>query len=215
MHVYDPLIETLISHFTGPEYQSELLEAKREFFEDAGIVDEDGAQFETRMSQFLDWYLFTREQSKFHIPPVKLTQAQKLVSLSDLESDYLDQLVKAKHSIFEFIKVRGDDVYVRDLFADKKLVLRHSYVAVGFNPEELFDARIIPLDNSFVFTKGFCFHPTEAKKFILKEVKKIRHLDQAQHEALMLRLMKMRYKLEQYRHIRLEYIYTNEPRLKL
>lgn len=215
MHIYDPIIENLISFFTSPDYHSELLEAKREFFEDAGIVDEDGAQFETRMSQFLDWYIFTREQSKFHIPPIKLVNAQNMISMSDQDKELLQQIGKIRHSIFEFIKVRGDDVYVRDLFADKKIILKHSYVAVGFNPEELFDARVIPQDNNFVFTKGFCFHPTEAKKFILKEIKKIRHLDQAQHEALMLRLMKMRYKLEQYRHIRLEYIYTNEPRLKL
>ena len=36
----------------------------------------------------------------------------------------------------------------------------------------------------------------------------------ADREALMLKLLKMRYKYEQYRHLKLDYVYTNEKKVK-
>ena len=49
----------------------------------------------------------------------------------------------------------------------------------------------------------------------LKEVKKVRHLDVSQQEELMFRLLKMRYRHEQYRHIRVDYIYSNDSKLRV
>ena len=67
---YEKIFENLVQLFTGPQYTQEVLDAKREFFERAGIVDEEAVNFETRMSQFLDWYMFSRELSDVHLPPV-------------------------------------------------------------------------------------------------------------------------------------------------
>ena len=167
------------------------------------------------MAQFLDWYLFSRDLSEYNIPPVQLAVQEELLDLRPAEVNALESLSNARHSLFEFIKVKGTDVYIRDLFTKKKVVLKDSPISVGFNPEEIFDARIIPVEASYVFSKGFCFHPPGAKKFILKEVKKVRHLDESHHEALMFRLLKMRYKLEQYKHIKMEFIYTNDQKLKI
>src|ERR1051325_10162182 len=80
---------------------------------------------------------------------------------------------------------------------------------------EIFEVRVFPYEKTWVFSRGFCFHPAEAKSFILKEVKKVRHLDEIQKEALMFRLLKMRYKFEQYKHIRLDFIYTNDTKLRI
>lgn len=212
---YDTQIEKLLAIFTGPHYARDVQEGKREFFERAGIVDEESSNFETRMSQFLDWFLFSRELIESHLPPVQFylnTEGQKL---SQEERTLFENLTKTKHSLFEFIKVKGTDVIIRDLFTKKKLTLENSYIIAGFNTDEVFEARVIPFEKTWVFAKGFCFHPPEATSFILKEIKKVRHLDQSHHEALMLSLLKMRYKYEQYKHIRLEFIYTNDGKLRI
>ncbi len=212
---FDGILEKLLQYFTGPEYRDEVIQAKKDFFEDAGLVGDESFYFEVRMSQFLDWYLFTRELSKNHLPPVQYAAESNLLKLDEGDSLLLEALTKCHHSLFEFIKTRGNDVYVRDLFAGKKVILQGSHVSSGFNSDEVFETRIIPYNNTWIFAKGFCFHPAEAKSFILKEVKKVKHLDTVQKEALMFRLLKMRYKFEQYKHIRLEYIYTNDSKLRI
>ncbi|MFK8138525.1 MAG: hypothetical protein AB8E15_09215 [Bdellovibrionales bacterium] len=210
----DVVTEKVLKCFTSEKFTEELQHAKREFFEMAGIVDEENHQFEPRMAQFLDWYIFSRELLSHNLSPIRYALESNEFS-DDLQVNELEKLSQTKHSLFEFLKTKGNDVYVRDLFTKKKVILEDSEISIGFNPDEIFDARIIPFEGSFVFARGFCFHPPGAKKFILKEVKKIRHLDNSHHEALMLRLLKMRYKLEQYKHIRMEFIYTNDPKMKI
>jgi hypothetical protein len=213
--IFEPLLERLLQHYAANSYLPEVAEAKSEFFDHAGIVDQDSYQFDVRMAQFLDWYLFSRENSKTHLPPIQMALENPPIALTDDELGQLNQLVRTQHSLFEFDKIRGQDIFVKELFHAKKFVIRNSDVSAGFNHDEIFEARIIPLEDTYVFAKGFCFHPPEATKFILQEVKKVRHLDQSQKGALILRLMKMKYKHEQYRHIRLEYIYTNEAKLRM
>jgi hypothetical protein len=215
MTVYDKIFEKLVQHYTGPEFQREVLEAKREFFERAGIIDEESVNFETRMSQFLDWYMFSRELSDVHMPPVNFHLGKNIGGMTAEEKVLYENLTKTMHSLFEFIKLRDSDVVIYDLFAKKKIKLEDSTITAGFNPDEIFEARLIPFEKTWVFTRGFCFHPLEASKFIHKEIKQVRHLDQTHKEALMLKLMKMRYKFEQYKHIRLDFIYSNDGKLRI
>jgi len=215
MTVYERIFENLVQLFTGPQYTQEVLDAKREFFERAGIVDEESVNFETRMSQFLDWYMFSRELSDVHLPPVNYYLEKNREKLSPEERELYENLTKTNHSLFEFVKLRDNDVTIRDLFTKKKSLLENSSITAGFNSEEVFEARIIPFEKTWVFTKGFCFHPLEASKFILKEIKQVRHLDKSHKEALMLKLLKMRYKFEQYKHIRLDFIYSNDSKLRI
>jgi hypothetical protein len=215
MSPFDPILEQLIQQFTGAEYQKEVLEAKREFFERAGIVDEEAINFETRMSQFLDWYMFSRELSTVQLVPVKYFLEKYKDDIEPGSLPLYENLTNSIHSLFEFKKLRDADVTIYDLFDKKKYILEDSLITAGFNSEEIFEARIVPYKKTWVFTRGFCFHPLEATRFILKEIKQVRHLDQSHREALMLKLLKMRYKFEQYKHIRLDFIYSNDARLRI
>ncbi len=212
---YDQCMDLLLAHFTGGDYVQEVTEAKREFFEQAGIVDEDSSQFEVRMAQFLDWYIFSRELSREHLTPIQYVLDRPPFTVPpELQADF-EAMANLRHSLFEFLKIKGSDITIRDLFDGKKLVLKESAVTAGFNQDEVFEARVFAGKSTFTFSKGFCFHPPEARGFILKEIKKIKNLDKSQKEALILRLLKMRYKYEQYRHIRLEFIYTNDSKLRI
>jgi hypothetical protein len=111
------------------------------------------------------------------------------------------------------LKIKGNDVYLRDLLADKKIVVKQSPWIFGFDPDEVFQVRLLPAGDSYLFTRGFCFHPESAKKFILAEVKKHRKDHDLDPEALMLRLLKMRYRFEQYKHVKPEMIYSNDSKL--
>lgn len=90
------------------------------------------------------------------------------------------------------------------------MVVKRSPWIYGFDSDGLFEARLIPHENSYIFTRGFCFHPLDAKKYILNEVKRHRKDPDLNQEQMMLKLLKMRYRYEQYRHVKAELIYTNE-----
>lgn len=211
----EKILEQLIQLYTGGDYQQEALNAKREFFERAGIIDEENVSFEMRMSQFLDWYMFSRELSDVHMPPVNHFFHKNIDHIPVETRQIYENLTKTHHSLFEFIKLKDSDVVIRDLFTKKKMTIEDSSMTAGFNEDEVFEARLIPNGKSWTFSRGFCFHPVEACKFIEKEIKQVRHLDQNHKEAIMLKLLKMRYKFEQYKHIKLEYIYSNDGKLRI
>jgi hypothetical protein len=216
---YEELIERLTVHFTSERFSADVLDAKREFFDEAGIMDEENVMFEMRMTQFLEWYLFTRllqrADKKTGLTPVKFAlESESGFKMTPEERPLFENLARIRHSLFEFQKIRGEDIYIKDIFTGDKITIIGSPIQVGFSREELFDARLIPEGDTFLFTRAFAFHPEQASKYILAETKKIKKADPALHEALMLRLLKMRYKFEQYKHLKLEHVYTNERKVR-
>ncbi len=213
MNEYEILIEKILNHFTGEEFKEELALAKKEFFENAGTLDEHSEHYETRMSQFYDWYFFTRDLKGYGQIPLDACLLARALRFTESELEAIKVLKQHRHSIFEFIKIKGQDIYIKDLMANKKLVVKQSPWVFGFDPDELFEVRLIPSGDTYIFTRGFCFHPESAKKYILGEVKRYRKDPDLDPDAMMLKLIKMRYKFEQYKHVKPEMIYSNESKL--
>lgn len=213
MNEYEKLIEKILNHFVSESFKQELAGAKKEFFHNAGSLDENSEHYESRMAQFYDWYFFTRELQGYGQTPLEVCLLIRELRFSEEELQALEVLRKHRHSLFEFIKEKNGDIYIKDLLANKKLIVKQSPYVFGFEPDEIFEARLIPQGDSYVFTRGFCFHPESAKEFILKEVKKHRKDPDLDPDVLMLRLIKMRYKFEQYKHVSPEMIYSNDGKL--
>jgi hypothetical protein len=214
INIYHELIDRLIVHYTGAGFATEVLDAKREFFDEAGVMDEENIFFEMRVTQFLEWYLFSRPMIANLLTPSQSALTEKIFEKSQSEFIQFQNLSKIKHSLFEFQKIRGDDVFIKDLFTGEKIVIQKSPIQIGFSREEIFDARLIPDGDQYQFTRAFAFHPAEATDYILDEVKKVQRADFVLQDILMLRLLKMRYKYEQYRHLKLEHVYTNERKVR-
>ena len=168
---YDVLVEKLMDVYANSSFSEEVVHAKREFFDRAGILDELSGDFEMKMAQFVDWYLFSRPLKSTQYTPLQRALEEGLRSLDEKDRVGLENLHKSIHSLFEFVKVKGEDVYVRDVFTGIKHIIRKSPIVIGFNRDELFEARLIPYGDSFQFSKAFCFHPPPVTKIILKEVK--------------------------------------------
>jgi hypothetical protein len=210
---YFKLIHKILQYFVGDDFKEEVRWAKGEFFDNAGILDENSEQFELRMSQFFDWYFFTRELRGFSQTPLEASHLSRELRFSPEELALIDMLKKNRHSIFEFLKVKNNDVWIKDLLRNEKIVVRNSPWTSGFDSDELFEARLIPMDDTWVFTKGFCFHPVDAKKFILSELKRHRKDPDLNPDEMMLKLLKMRYKYERYRHVKIDMIYSSESKV--
>lgn len=215
MKIYDTILEKLMHHYSSEEFIDEVQAAKLNFFEFAGLMDETSPDFEFKMIQFVEWYLFSRPLLSMGTAPILHVLENKNYDISTEEQKYYDNLSQHRHSLFQLQKISKNDLYIKDLFSDYKLIIRDSDTVMGFNKEELFEARLIPHEDSFVFTRAYCFHPPQATKYILKEIKllkKEKFMDPQKREDLIFKLYKMKNKLDQYKHVTIERIYCNtEP----
>lgn len=207
------LMDKILSHFAGPEFQEEVRLAKSEFFDNAGILDEKSDQFELRMSQFFDWYFFTRELRGFSQTPLLSVHMARPLRFSSEEHTLIEAMKNHRHSLFEFVKAKGKILIFKDLLKNEKISVQDCPWSFDFDSDEIFEARLIPMADNWIFTKGFCFHPREAKKFILSEVKRHRKDLDLDPELMMLKLIKMRYKFERYRHVSIDMIYSLDGKL--
>lgn len=210
---YFSVIDKILAHFAGPLFVEEMKKAKSEFFDNAGILEEKSDQYELRMSQFFDWYFFTRELTGYGETPLDVAQMARELRFSDEEVKILANLKKHRHSIFEIVKNKGTDVIVRDLRFGDKLTVKNSDWSSTLSPDLIFEARVLPSGQDWIFTKGFCFHPADARKFILDEIKRHKKDPDLDPEAMMLKLIKMRYKFERYKHVKIDMIYSHQSKL--
>lgn len=206
---YHRLIDKILQYFAGDQFQDEIRLAKREFFENSSVFDESSSHFELRMAQFFDWYFFTRKLRGYDCTPVEAALIPRELKYTPSEVEMVGILKQHRNSLFEFVKIKDQDLCIKDLLKDKKIWVKESPFISGFNSVELFQVRIIPMGDNFIFMRGFCFHPPESRKYILKEVKRYRKNSDLNTEELLLTLVKMRYKYEQYKHVNIDMIYCD------
>jgi hypothetical protein len=204
-------LDQVLRAYSTEKYYEEVKTAKAEFFDRVGQVAEGSDRFENQMRAFLDWYLFDRPLNKAEICPVKMFVFDQIKSLSVDDQNVFQDLAKSIHSLFELLKVKGNDVYVKDLFNNEKYIVEDSEVHQGFTKGDIFEGRLVKFREKYVFGASFVFHPSQCRSFISKEIKKVRSLDPKQHLKLMHKLAQMRIKSEQYSHIDVKHIYTEAP----
>lgn len=204
---YNALMDKILQLFAGEQFQDEIRLAKRDFFDSSSVFDEGSSHFELRMAQFFDWYFFTRKLRGYECTPLDAALLPRELKYMPDEIDMINIMKRNKHSLFEYIKTKDGNLIITDLIADKKITVKESPFMTGFGDDEIFQVRMIPIGDTYIFTRGFCFHPPEAKKFILKEAKRYRKNPDLNVEELLLRLTKMRYKYEQYKHVTVDKIY--------
>ncbi len=207
--------QKLIGYFTNGIYLAELHTAQKDFFSNTGTLDENKPNYSLRLHQFYDWYFLTRKLSSHSQTPMAVCIDQRDLRLNEDDLKCVQILSSHTHSLFEFIKVKKEIVFLKNLLTEKKIEVASEGQMFSFDSKETFEARYISIADRNYFLKGFCFHPDSAQKYILEELKKIRKNPDLDINDFALRLNKMRYKLEQYRHIKPDMVYTNENKLNL
>ena len=208
-------LQKLIGHYTSAEFHEELAMAKKEFFDNTGTLDENKPHYNLRMHQFYEWYFLTRQLHSYMKTPLDVCFLHRELRLTAEDEQAIHILKQHKHSLFEYLKAKGEQIHLKNLFSNEKVVVNHTDLIFGFEEKEYFEARLVKLNDQFYFLKSFCFHPESAQKFILTEVKKHQNNPDLNPDDFILRLNKMRYKFEQYKHVKPEMIYTNDNRLGL
>ena len=210
--MYQKYLDPVVEMFTTGEYYQQVFQAKQEYFERAGVVYEDDAEFENRMCTFMDWYVFDRDLPAIDLPPVKFYFRKNRDLFSSEELNIYKDFCNTIHSVFYLRKVRAGVIYVKDLFSRKNYDVKDAEINMGFVSGDIFEARLIPFKGSYEFSRGFCFHPVEMEKFILGEIKKVRYQERSRQTKLILQLAAMKLKHLRYQHIGIKHIYTFDPK---
>lgn len=214
--VFKKSLQKLIGYYTSPSFAEELNTAKREFFDNTGTLDENKPHYNLRMHQFYEWYFLTRELRSYMKTPVTVCDQHRDLRLDQDDLQTIEILTNTqKHALFEFIKSKGDKIILKNLMTGKKNEVNQGRLVFGFDSKEFFQARTVEIEGESYFLDSFCFHPESSQKFILNEIKILQKNSDLSLEDLLLRLNKMRYKFEQYKHVRPEMIYTNDNKLGL
>ena len=208
------LHERLLSWATAEARKERLLEARRQHFGVYGEPHEEDRTYEARLNGMLDFYPYDSR------PPEGRTTLEEFLAseganLEEVERRAFQDLAQNVHALFEVRRISDGKARLRDLFTGKDHEVIERRQLVGLGKGDVLEARLLPNEGGLVFSGSFLYHPREARRSILAEVKRRRktagkggHPDV---QGLLALLSRMALKLERYRNVRLESIYDFSP----
>jgi hypothetical protein len=208
---YQPYLDQILALATAEPRKPDLLSAKADYFAGTGEIYEDDKQFEMRMASFLDYYLFDRRS-----PLTKRTPAEEIYEDKQRTGDPAQVVAfraftETVHGLFEVRKLGKGAVRLRELFTAKDYNVTERRQLAGLEKGDILEARLIPFGGHLLFSAAFCYHPREASKAILKEVKRRKKAGAtAPTHELVWECAKRSLKVDRYRQIAVDKIYDFE-----
>ncbi len=202
--------ERLLSWATGEPHKQDLLDARRQHFERWGEPHEEDRSYEARLNGMLDHYLYDFRAAGAPRTIERFIEAHgAMLALEDVAA--YRALAANIHGLFEVRKIKDSRVVVRDVFTGKDHSVTERRQVAGLEKGDLIEARLLPFGSELFFSGAFLYHPREARKAILAEVKRLRRAaprgTAPDVPAFLGQLARMAMKLERYRNVRLESIY--------
>jgi hypothetical protein len=203
--------ERLLSWATAEPRKDLLLAARREHFARYGEPHEEDRTFEARVNGMLDHYLYDFRPAGGPATTLESFLEAQAAVLSPEELRAFRDLASNLHGLFEVRKIGDATVRLRDVFTGKDLAVTERRQVAGLEKGDLLEARLLPYDGALFFSGAFLYHPREARKPILGEVKRLKKAAgrgaSPDVKAFLAMLAQMALKLERYRNVRLESIY--------
>jgi hypothetical protein len=165
-------INQLIEEITRDYQQDDIFQAKKDFQKTSGEIFEDDKSYESRMGSFLEWYTFERTCPESALTP--LQQYLKSTSITPESRELAEAISKGIHGLFIAKKIKSDYVVVVNVMDDEKYKVHENQGAILFNPDDLFEGRLIPYRGHYYFTDHFCYHPKPTVGFIFSKVKDLK-----------------------------------------
>ena len=208
------VFEKILQEFGSGPYKPEIEKAKYEFFATSGSIHEDNINYLERMNLFLDWYIFDRKLDNDDLTPFAFFCEKNKASFTEEEKTFFEGTNNFVSSIFFIKSINKERAKVKDLFTGKVYKVSDNYVINLVNKGDIFQGRLIPLKDKNIFSRGFCFHPPETIGYIKSEIRKIKNMSHVYHTAFMSRLALMKLKTEEYSHVPVGNIYSEEPKIR-
>lgn len=206
------LHERLLSWATAEPRKEDVLAARREHFERYGEPHEEDRSYEIRLNGMLDHYLYDYRSAGGAGATLERFLASEGPSLSSEEMLAYRELAGNVHGLFEVRRIADAQVRLRDVFTGADHDVTERRQVAGLEKGDLLEARLLPFSGALYFSGAFLYHPREARKPILAQVKRLRKAadkgSPPDVSAFLATISQMAMKLERYRNVRLESIYN-------
>lgn len=191
-------LEKAREEYTSGVHYETLVEARQEYFQLTGQVNEEDDDYEARMNGFNDWYLLqyiSRRGTR--------TVIKDYLSNNTIEDTISKSLLGLNHSIFEYSGSNfSNKLVLKDLLHDTKIKLPVSHPQLGLIKSDLFIGRVITYEDEDYLLNGICTLPKQVKSIITKECKRVRKLkDPSREIEFLLILENLKTKWRRYGHI--------------
>lgn len=187
----------IIATYTSGNYYDLLIQAKDQYVKLTGRMDEDRDEYESRMNNFNDWFIFN----------FKRDDGRRIIDDYIQDNDIDPELAKAfhniKYSVFHFQKINfRDKIIFKDLLHDETIKLSKSAASVGMVVDDIFVGRVINYQNENYLLDGICMLPGEILSIIKKQSKKVRQTKDDEEEInFLIKLELLKTKSLHYGHI--------------
>jgi hypothetical protein len=205
------LHEKLLAWATAEPRKPELLAARRAHFGAYGEPHEEDRTYEARLNGMLDFYLYDHRPAPGGPTTIDRFLEAEGAALEPADVAAFRTLGLNVHALFEVRKIKDGALRLRDLVTGIDHDVTERRQVLGLEKGDLLEARLLPFEANLYFSGAFIYHPREARKAILGEVKRRKKaagkggtVDLVELLAL---LSRMAFKLERYRNVRLESIY--------
>lgn len=189
--------------------EAETVKAKEEWSEKAGRVFDDDPLYEERTTAFLEWYALERELPTGKVPAERFLAEE---TLDDKEGAWVHALATSHRSLFEVQKVHEGIILLDDLLSGGSFAVTERRRLPGIEDNEILEARLVANVVSppeLLFTRGFQFHPREARNELKRQAERARKAGEARAETLF-RFLRLRLKALRYKHVTADKIYKEE-----
>ena len=168
----------------------QILEAKKTYQKETGEIYEDDISYNSRMSLFLEWYLFDDYNVEKTQTPLETLIEENPDAWSSDELEIYKSITKSIQGLFIVKKIKDETVKVVNLFADETYLAQEKDSRLIFRKNDIFQGRLIFFQNKFHFTGHYCFHSGKTHKYIKQEVQVINNAQAGDRKDL-IKLKKM------------------------
>lgn len=209
------LHDRLLAWATAEPRKERLLEARRQHFGGYGEPHEEDRTYEARLNGMLDYFLYDHRPAEGAPTTIEEFLAVEGAALEAAELASYRALAGNVHALFEVRKLLDGKVRLRDVFTGEDHEVTERRQLAGLGKGDLLEARLLPYDGTLFFSGAFLYHPREARRAILGEVKRRKKAagkgGAPDVKGLLALLSRMAFKQERYRNVRLESIYDFSP----
>jgi hypothetical protein len=209
------LHERLLSWATAEPRTGDLLAARNEHYGRYGEPREDELTYEPRVNGMLDHYLYDFRPNGGKTSTLENFIAAEGAEMAPSVLEAYRLLTTNVHGLFEVRKIEEGRLVLRDVFTEVDHDVAERRQLAGLKKGDLIEARLLPFGGQLFFSGAHTYHPTEVRKRIIAEVKRLRkeagRTGRPDVKAFLAQLSRMAFKFERYRNVRLESIYDFSP----
>ena len=209
------LHERLLSWATAEPRTVDLLAARGEHYGRYGEPREDELTYEPRVNGMLDHYLYDFRPNGGKTSTLENFIAADGAEMDPITLDAFRRLTATVHGLFEVRKIEEGRLVLRDVFTEVDHDIAERRQLAGLTKGDIIEARLLPFGEQLYFSGAHIYHPTEVRKRIVAEVKRLRkeagRTGQPDVKSFLAKLSRMAFKFERYRNVRLESIYDFSP----